>query len=198
MMTTASPVTFVLLSVIFATSLTACYNRTLFYTLILHPYSIRHKGEYYRLFTGDLVHNDRMHLAANLLTGWVFLSNLEELMRGRHDKGSYFFLVLYLLIMLAAASVVSWTRRDDFEFASAGCSGSITGCLFSYIVLDPHGHALNVAVIGEVENMYTGLVYLIGLTLFKWRCQNEYIHHDIHFYGALSGSVIALVSKIWI
>ncbi|MEZ2338395.1 rhomboid family intramembrane serine protease [Mucilaginibacter sp. RCC_168] len=188
-----SPATYGLATTILIVSLIGIYRRNIFARLLLHPYSIIHQREYYRLFTADFVHNDLMHLILNEVTLYVFCSDLEEVLRRKSEYGSWQFLEIFFICLATSNILYTLRYRNNFDNSSAGSSPSVMGCLFAFMIIDPHGTAVNFAFIGGVENIYTGLIYILLLIYYKWRKGNEMINHEIHFYGALGGILAAFV-----
>lgn len=188
-----SPVTYVLLILILGLTVTATISKHLFFKLILHPVSVFRKKEYYRLLSSDFVHNDAGHFLLNAFMLYAFGSDLEEHLRKHSNTGSSEFLFIYLFSLLTANLVTAISHRKDFKYSSAGASGSIMGCVFAFMLIDPNGTALNFAVIGPVKNIYTGVIYFVALGIYKWKRKNDLINHELHFYGALGGLVAALI-----
>ncbi|MGP2550134.1 rhomboid family intramembrane serine protease [Mucilaginibacter rubeus] len=187
-----APVAYTLMISILLSSLIGLYHQVFFGKLILHPYTIINKREYYRVLTSDFVHVDFVHLIFNQIAFYVICSDLEELLNRKSRHGSLHFLVIYLISMLTANITATVRNSDNFNYSSAGASGSIMGCLFAFMLLDPFGHAVNVAVIGPIENIYTAPLYIAMLTYYKWKKKNEAINHDLHLYGAIGGIAVSL------
>lgn len=187
-----APVTFVLLLLMVTTSIYALRNKTAYYRLLLHPYSISKKNQYYRLFTSDFVHNDLMHLVLNGLMLYVFGANLEEFLNNRSAWGSLQLLVIYMVSLLTGTIITTIRHRNDFYYSSAGASGSILGCMFAFILVDHSYVPLYLPVIGGVNNLYSGLIY-IALLIFYQKKQGSSINHELHILGALGGIMATLI-----
>ncbi|QJD95967.1 rhomboid family intramembrane serine protease [Mucilaginibacter robiniae] len=161
--------------------------------LTLHPYSIRKGGEYYRILTGDLVHNDWLHLLFNEFMLLMFGASLERYLNSRSAQGSWLFLCIYLASCFCGAVGTLLRHGKDFGFMSAGASGSIMGCMFSYILLQPHVVAYYLPVWGPVQNIYGGLLYILVMIVYQQKRTNTMINQEVHFYGALGGMITTLV-----
>jgi len=185
------PVTCVLMVLILAVSLSAFIKKRIFPELVLHPYSIYHQKQYYRLFTSDLVHVDLLHLALNEFMLYIFCSDLEETLRRASGNGSLKFLLIYLCSMLAGSVIATLRHKNDFSYSSAGASGSIMGCMFGFILLKPNYIAFYVPVFGGIKNIYGGLVYILVLIVYQRRSKNGMIDHELHFFGAAGGLAAA-------
>jgi len=188
-----SPCCFWVMVIIAVFSLLSILNGNLFSRLLFHPYSVVYRKEYYRLVSGDLVHNDIIHLVISELIIGAMCSQLEWCLRSRSGYGGWFFLAIYFGSSLAGTIPASIRNFKDFGYSSAGASGSITGCIFSYIILRPNVIAYYLPVIGPVKNIYGGFYVLTGLIIYKWKSKNEMVNHEVHFYGALGGTVITLI-----
>lgn len=187
-----SPITFLLMGIMCTISVWAFLSQKFFATLLLHPFSIVKHREYFRIITSDFVHIDFLHLLFNQLMLYIFGSNLENDFGHKIKNGSYLMLLVYLGSMIFGNVALTLLHKDDFEYSSAGSSGSVMGCLFGYIIIDPHGKALNEPIIGGIDNLFMGLIYVVAMLLFKWKKKNHAINYDLHFYGAVGGVVTTL------
>ena len=190
---TDSPVCLSIMITIFVVSVISFIKRSLFLKLILHPYSIVKEHQYYRIITADLVHNDFLHLLLNEFMLITFCANLEQFLRSKTSYGSLGFLVIYLLSCFSGAIAATIRYRKDFDYSSAGASGSIMGCMFSYIILQPNIIAYFVPGIGAVKNIYGGLLFIIALIIYQRRSKNTFASHEVHFFGALGGIVTTII-----
>jgi membrane associated rhomboid family serine protease len=117
----------------------------------------------------------------------VFCSDLEENLNQRSSNGSWQFFGIFIISQLVANVIYTIRYRNKFEYSSAGCSASVMGCLFAFMIADPHGTAVNFSFIGGIKNIYTGFIYMILLIYYKWRRENAMVNHEIHLYGAIGG-----------
>jgi membrane associated rhomboid family serine protease len=186
-----SPVTFMLMLAVLLVSGLALFRMRFFGALMLHPNSIVKNKEYYRLLTADFVHNDILHLALNELTLYVFGSGLEEHLKLKGTHGSLQFLFIYFVSLLAAGIITTARHWKDFDYSTTGASGSIMGCMFGLLLLDPKGSGMDLVFVGPVENIYAGLFYIIFLILYQKR-KGE-VNYEIHFFGALGGIAATLM-----
>ena len=193
-----TPVTFVLMFLIFAVSMTAIFRKKLLPDLMLHPYTIVNNRQYYRFLSADLVHVDLLHLILNEIFLYIFCTDLEEMVKKHHRYGSMIFFGIYLTSMLCGAILTTLRHYKDFNYSSAGASGSIMGCLFGFMLLNPFGSLLHLPVIGNVPNVYCGLIYFVIMLLYRQRAGNKMVNTELHFFGALGGLVATgLLCKIF-
>ena len=143
--------------------------------------------EYYRLFTGDLVHNDLVHLFINMTLLFTFGTRLEEYLLSQSVTGSLNFLLIYGSSCLAGSLVTAIRHRKEEDFMNVGASGSIIGCLLAYVLLQPDIIAFYVPVLGGVTNISGGLICIVAFMIFQFRTKQTNINHEVHFFGRLGG-----------
>lgn len=187
------PVTLVVFLLILIFSLISFFNKQFFYKMLLHPYDVVHNRHYYRLLTSDLVHNDPQHFILNGLSLLCFCGGLEKHLRHTSAYGSVQFFVIYLASMLTGNLIVTWRQRDHITFSTAGASGSILGCLFGLMYLEPNTVAFYLPVIGAVTNEYYAVIYIILMVILRKRIKNNGASYELHFWGALAGLLATIM-----
>jgi membrane associated rhomboid family serine protease len=190
-----SPVCLSILAIVTIYGLFALKNQRLFVAGMMHPVTVKRKKEYYRLVSSDFVHNDLMHLFINAFALFAIGSQLEEYLRGVKSAGSFWFLAIYLSSCICGTFFTFLRHRNDFEFSSAGASGSILGCMMGFMILQPYHIAFYLPVFGGIVNLYTALIYIIFLIGYQLKTANPLVNNEVHFYGALGGIVCALLIK---
>jgi membrane associated rhomboid family serine protease len=188
-----SPVTFFLAVIVLLVSLLSFINKKILFAFMLHPLSVVRQRQYYRIFTADLVNADFMHLALNEFMLYVFCSDLEETLRNGGNAGSIEFVLIYWGCLIIASALVIIRHYKDFNYSTTGTSGSIMGCMFAFMVIDPDYVLTHFPGIGEVKNVYGGLFYIIALVVYQRRKREERVNHEFHFYGAEAGLLIGLL-----
>jgi membrane associated rhomboid family serine protease len=187
------PVTISISLAMTLTSLAAFRNRDLYHKWILHPHSIFKRKEIFRLLTSGFVHNDLVHLLINCVMVFFICGELEHFLRARSGSGSLLFLTLYAVSHFTGALTVTWKNRRNFDYSSAGASGSILGCMMSFMILAPKFTAFYLPVLDGVENQYAALILIVGLIVYRWRSGNELMDNELHFYSALGGIAATFV-----
>ena len=190
---TDSPVTFVIMVIMLIFILAALSNRKFLFKMMLHPYSVIRNKEYYSWLSSDLVHNDFLHLLLNEIFMYLVCSNLEYTLRCRSAGGSWQFLIIYLGSNFAGVITATILNRNDFNYSTAGSSGSIFGCMISFMILKPHFTAFYLPFIGGVPNIYTAFIYGLIFIIYQRKSGNELINHEIHFFGACGGAAITFL-----
>lgn len=176
------------------TSFFAFNNRTLFHKLKFNASYIR-SGEWYRLFSGALVHADFMHLAFNMLALWfsgqvaeAFFQHVLQSQVG----GSIAYTVFYI-IAIPMSSLYSYEKhKDDSWYNAVGASGAVSAVLFCFVLLNP-GATLAVYFI-PMKAWIFAFLYL-GLSWFMARRGNDNIGHDAHFFGAVFGVLVTVILR---
>jgi membrane associated rhomboid family serine protease len=188
----SAPVVISLMSLMVLVSSLAFTNKQLFLKLILHPFSVVHQKQYYRLVSFDLVHNDIIHLGLNIFMMWISCIPLERFLNHKSTAGDLQFLLIYLAAHFSGALYITFRHRKDFEYSVAGASGSIMGCLFSFMLVQPHVIAFYLPVIGGVQNGYTALIYIALLIRLQFKNKSAY-SHELHFFGGLGGALATVL-----
>ena len=188
-----APATAILMFVVLVFSCISLYSNSFFLKMILHPYSVIKEKEYYRLFTGDLVHNDFMHLILNEIMLYVMCASLEEHLKTLSHAGSWLFIIIYLSSCLFGSVLITVRHKKQFSYSSAGASGSILGCMFSFMILKPNYMGFYLPVLGGIKNTYTALIYIVILIGYQKRSEKLLLNHELHFYSAVGGILATLV-----
>lgn len=188
-----SPVTYVIMLIVFVVSVAGLINKKLFYQMILHPRSVIRDKQYYRVITADWTNADLLHLMLNEFMLYIFCSDLEETLKRKSDHGSIQFLTIYLASLLVGSVLIIIRHRKEFSYSTTGTSGSIMGCMFGFMLLDPNYVLYYLPGGGQITNIYGGLGYIIMLIVYQRRKKYETVNHEFHFYGAIGGILATLV-----
>lgn len=165
--------------------------------LLLRPFDVIHKGQWYRLISHGFIHADFTHLAFNMFVLWQFGSSVEYQMQQAWSGSSLIaslepsFFVLYFGGMLAAGLPSLWKQRDNPNYASLGASGGVSAVMMAYILLFPTNKLLLFFVIPMPA-------FVAGILFFAYeRYMNKRgatgIAHDAHLMGAIFGVVYVLL-----
>lgn len=184
--------TYILLAVIAGISIVAWRAENLQTQLLFEPYAIRHRKQYYRFLTSGFIHADLTHLLFNLFTLYFFGRNMEYLCTYLYgDLGYGYFLVLFLLGVIAANIPVFFKYRHNFNYRALGASGGVSAVVFSSIVFFPTEDICIYAVFC-LPGFVLGALYLI-YSYYSAKRNKDNIGHEAHFYGALFGVVFSFV-----
>ena len=155
-----------------------------------HLFSVREilaGKQYHRLFTSALLHADWNHLLLNLVSLYLFGSQLEALLGVRQ------FLLIYLAAILGGSALSLWIHRQH-EYTAYGASGGVCGLIFSYILLFPDGRIVLFPLPVPVPAWLYAILFFVGSVLALKR-QADHIGHDAHLGGAIIGLWTTAVLK---
>ena len=176
-------------------SLLCFQNNDYFQRLKHYPVSEYRHSEYYRWITSGFVHGDFIHLAVNMFVLYQFGNMVENSLTFHLGTtvGTILFVTGYLLTIVMGDIPTYFRHRHHSNFASVGASGGVSGILFHYILLEPWS-MLGLYAIIPVPAIIFGVLYLWYST-WASRNQHDMIDHDAHFYGAIAGVLIAVVTR---
>jgi len=173
-----------------------CFNNmNLFNALKHYPVEEYNKGQYYRWLTSGFVHGDFLHLFINMFVFHEFGRYVEAnfIENFGLTTGSIIYLTTYILIIIMGDIPTYYKNKENPYFASVGASGGVSGILFIFILLNPWS-MLGLFFIIPIPAIIFGVLYLWYST---WAAKNQQgnIDHEAHFYGAIAGIVIAIISR---
>lgn len=174
----------------------ACFNNKTLFDLLKHlPYTESRHKQYYRWLTSGFVHGDFMHLFINMFVLHEFGNTIERYLNFHFGAtgGSILYVVTYLLIIIMGDIPTYYKHKDNPYFASVGASGGVSGIIFIFILLNPW-NMLGLYMIIPVPAIIFGVLYLWYST-WASKNQNSNIDHEAHFYGAVAGVALAIVTR---
>jgi membrane associated rhomboid family serine protease len=155
--------------------------------LILRPFQMQRRGEYYRLVSSGFVHADLPHLLFNMFTFYFFAFSIERYI------GTPRFLLLYSTGLICA-NVGTWFKhRNDPAYASLGASGAILAVMFAAIVYFPHQRLFIMPIPVPIPAPLFAVGYL-AYSYWSARKARDRINHDAHIAGAITGLVFVAVT----
>lgn len=169
-------------------SITALQRGGDMYKLAMHPYSVKHNRQYYRLLTAGLVHADYMHLGFNMLSLYFF-SSVEDIYASVLGN-KYYFLVMYVLALLVSNVPSMIKHRDNSSYYALGASGAVSAVIFSAILFSPWSK-ITLLIIPMPAIVY-GVLFLV-LSIYLDRRGGTHIAHDAHYWGAIFGLLFPLL-----
>lgn len=174
----------------------ACFNnKSLFDRLKHYPIAENKNREYYRWLTSGFVHGDFIHLFVNMFVLHEFGRAVENdmVLHFGDSGGKILFLFTYLLIIIMGDIPTYYKHKEHSYFASVGASGGVSGIIFIFILLYPWS-LLGLFAIIPIPAILFGILYLWYST-WASKNQNDIIDHEAHFYGAIAGLLIAIISR---
>lgn len=172
----------------------AFQNQALLSRLLLEPYAVKHRGEFYRLLSHMLVHADFTHLAFNMMTLYFIGSYLEQIWQlqfGASNARIYLFL-LYVVGGLCATLWPMMRNQDNPSYRSLGASGAVSAILFAFILWDPTQVLYLMFIPIPIPAYIFGPLYL-AFEYYSMRKGKTGIAHDAHIGGAVFGVLFVLL-----
>ena len=160
---------------------------------IHHPYSVKHRKEYLRLFSNGFIHADLTHLLFNMLTLFFF----GELVEGKFEIefgpvfGKLSFLLFYLSAIVFSCIPSQLKHQDNQYYGALGASGAVSAVLFIAIIMNPTSTLLVYFI--PVPAWILGILYIWYSSYASKNRQNDNIGHDAHLFGAIYGCIVMLL-----
>jgi len=185
-------ITIVLIIINTVVSLYAMQRPQLLNSLMMNPYQIANRGQYYRLISSGFVHRDHMHLIFNMFSFYFFGTQLEYIFRQIFGIfGSIHFVALYLLGIIVSDLPTVYKHRKNIHYNSLGASGAVSAVVFACILFLP---LQDICLYGVLcfPGVMLGLAYL-AYSFYSSKKSRDGINHDAHLYGALFGVFYCLI-----
>jgi membrane associated rhomboid family serine protease len=160
--------------------------------LMMNPYMVTTRGQYYRLISSGFIHRDHMHLILNMFTFYFFGTQLEYIFQEIFGSpGTIHFIALYLLGIVVSDIPTILKNRKNVHYNSLGASGAVSAVVFACILFLP---LRDICLYGVLcfPGVVIGFVYL-AYSLYSSKKSKDGINHDAHLYGALFGVAYCLV-----
>jgi len=172
-------------------SIYAWKKEGLLYKLVLNPYQVQKKNEYYRFITSGFVHADYIHLIFNMLSFLSFGFAIEHLYNQQYpEHGGLLFLFLYLSGIVISDIPSYLKNRNNTRYNSLGASGGVSTIIFASIISYP---LEGVGVIIFVLPGFLFAALYIFYSAYLSKNSGDNINHDAHLYGGLYGVVASLI-----
>jgi membrane associated rhomboid family serine protease len=186
------PVTYILIAITVVVSFAAWNRRDLLHKLMLNPYAVSSRNEYYRFLTSGFVHQDHMHLLMNMLSLYFFGVAVEHVFAAVFlQNGTAYFIALYVIAIVVSDIPSFLKHRNNPRYNSLGASGGVAAVIFAFILFLP------------LENIYIflaiplpGFILGTGYIIYSWyqgKRSNDNINHDAHLFGALFGLLFCTI-----
>jgi membrane associated rhomboid family serine protease len=177
-------------------SILAFNNRVLMQKLLLSPYQIIHKKEWYRVLSHAFVHGDYIHLFVNmivLLSFGMAVENIFDQLKVIEIINSpiLHFLILYLGGAVISCLTTLRKHKDNFYYQGVGASGAVSAVVFASIFFRPLDNLYIMGIL-PIPAIAFGIGYLI-YSHYMSRKSTDNINHDAHFIGAIFGFIYPLL-----
>ena len=157
---------------------------------VFWPEAILSQRNFYRLVTCGFLHADGRHLLFNMVSLYLFGSQIEFVF------GPIQFLIIFFAAILGG-SLLSLLLHRHHNYRSYGASGGVCGVIFANIFLFPGGHISAFFVPIGIPSW----LYAVGFVLFSfWKIKTgkDNIGHDAHLGGALIGLFTTVAMYPWV
>lgn len=161
---------------------------------ILHPYSVQHKKEWYRMLTSGFLHADWFHLLVNMFVLFSFGGIVNTYYKYFFGYlGNLHFVTMYLTAIFAANASTFYKYKDVYGYKSLGASGAVSAVVFASILFQPLTKIYLYGIIG-IPGIVAGVLYL-AYSHYAAKKQSDQINHEAHFYGAVYGIIYTILFK---
>lgn len=185
-------ITLLLIIITCGISYYAFNNPSLMDKLILNPYRITSRNEYYRFVTSGFIHADFGHLIFNMLSLWFVGEGIERIFGMLFGSGgSLYFLFLYLVGIIVSDIPTFLKHRNSSSYNSLGASGGVSAVLFAAILFAPT-MTISLYFFIRMKAFIFGILFL-GYSFYEAKKGTSYINHSAHMYGAIFGMLFMAV-----
>ena len=188
--------TYIIIAITAIVSFAAFGNSILFQQLLLNPYIVFKRNEWYRLISHAFVHANFLHLFVNMIVLLSFGRYVESILKQLQSIGSIgmhqvHFLILYLGAAIVSSLTTLRKHKNDPYYQSVGASGAVSAIVFFSIFFSPLEKLYLMAII-----LIPGIVFAIAYLFYSnymSRKGGDNINHDAHFVGAVFGFIYPIL-----
>lgn len=185
-------ITIIIIIITVAISLYGWSNPELQHKMMLNPYSVSTRNEWYRFITSGFVHADYIHLGFNMFTLYFFGQAIEYIYSAYFGEfGVLLYVALFITGIIVSDIPTYIKHRHNPGYNSLGASGGVSAVIFSSILFFPLNEICLYAVLC-LPGFILGALYLI-YSFYMGKQPRNNVNHDAHLYGALFGIVFSTI-----
>ncbi|HEY5751008.1 MAG TPA: rhomboid family intramembrane serine protease [Chryseolinea sp.] len=155
--------------------------------LMMTPYLIRQRQQYFRFISSGFIHNDFSHLLWNMFSFYFFGRSIEIIFKSTFiGRGALYFVLLYLLGIIVSDLPTYFKQKNNPSYHALGASGGVAAVIFASILLRPTAYIYVYFI--PIPGFIAGTLYIL-YSYYKGRQSNDGVNHDAHLYGGLFGLV---------
>lgn len=187
-------------------SLLALNNPSLMSKMLLNPYQVIQRKEYYRIFTHAFIHGNFLHLFFNMYVLYSFGNLIETIFTNQEvfnrlfpsmdfwgvSKGYLIYILVYFGGLMFAVLPSLKKHQNNPSYNSLGASGAVSAVVMVFILVMPTSNLQILFIPFNIPAFILGAAYLIYEYVMSKK-GNTGIAHDAHLLGAVFGLVLILV-----
>jgi membrane associated rhomboid family serine protease len=192
-------VSIVLIAVTIIISLVAWQKPYLMGKMLMNPYRIQHRNEYWRFVSSGFIHADFTHLFFNLFSFFFFGIQLEDKFNELFPSFASELYILFYVLAIVAADLPTFNKhKNNPNYNSLGASGAVSAVIFAGILFYPLDPIYLFGVLKIPGIIYAGLFTWYSIEMDKR--SRDFVNHSAHLYGGLFGlmAMTLLYPKVWI
>jgi membrane associated rhomboid family serine protease len=160
--------------------------------LIMNPYRVKHRREYYRFITSGFIHLDHIHNFFNMFSLYFFGTAMESVFFAVFGSLGYvYFVALYILGIVVSDIPTFFKNQDNPRYNALGASGGVASVIFAFVIFLPL-EKICIYFAFCFPGFIMGTAYLV-FSWYQGKKANDNINHDAHLYGALFGMIFCIV-----
>jgi len=185
-------ITNIIIGITTIVSLMAFRSETTLRELMMNPYVIQSRGQYYRFLTSGFIHKDYMHLFVNMISFYFFGTAVENIFSVVFGAlGGLYFIALYFIAIVVSDLPTFFKQKNNPGYNSLGASGGIAAIIFVFIIFEPVENICFFIALC-MPGFILGTLYII-FSYYQGKKSKDGINHEAHLYGALFGLLFCLV-----